>query len=135
MLPIDCLHLTRERLGDGPLMRAAVEGSQWQSKAVEGHRRRHQRPSEAISASTCPRSVPGLSACHAEPRHRTFSAAPPAPPAPPASATRPAPSLAIERVLAAAGGGCVREGPFPSCSSSMSSGGSMTDTSCHSEPL
>jgi len=64
MLPIDCLHLTRERLGDGPLMRAAIEGSQWQSKAVEGHRRRHQRPSKAIRGHLRP-SVhpPALAPC------------------------------------------------------------------------
>jgi hypothetical protein len=49
MLPIDCLHLTRERLGDGPLMRAAVEGSRRQSKTIEGH----QRPSEAIRGHQC----------------------------------------------------------------------------------
>jgi len=63
MLPIDCLHLTRERLGDGPLMRAAIEGSQWQSrqsKAIEGH----QRPSKAIRGHLRP-SVhpPALAPC------------------------------------------------------------------------
>jgi len=60
MLPIDCLHLTRERLGDGPLMRAAVEGSRRQSKAIEDHR----RPSEAIRGHQRP-SVhpPALAPC------------------------------------------------------------------------